>query len=187
MPIDLAARFDSATTIEESPGVLSRTDSAITIIQGPGLTYSYDLLENSITRWGSILISTTTLLYGVENETYTDTITASGGSESGYTWDAVSGTIPPGLAITASGTPSTTISGTPTTAGEYEFIIRVTDSSGNQDFQSYLIIITAADVCIPRHRVYPYNRRAVRTVNNVDAQRYKMMYPLVRKSGCDND
>lgn len=186
MPIDLAARLDSTTTIAESPGVLSRTDGAVVLIQSPGLTYRYDSSE-AVTRWGSIFISTTTLLYGAENEAYTDTITASGGSESGYTWNAVSGTIPPGLAITASGTPSTTISGTPTAAGEYEFIIRVTDSSGNQDFQSYLIIITAADICIPRHRVYPYNRRAVRTVNNVDAQRYKMMYPLVRKSGCDND
>lgn len=186
MPVDLIARFDSNSVIEESPSVLPRTDNTVVLIQSTGLTYRYDLTE-AVTRWGSIFISTTTLLYGVENEAYTDTITASGGSESGYTWDAVSGTIPPGLAITASGTPSTTISGTPTTAGEYEFIIRVTDSSGNQDFQSYLIIITAADICIPRHRVYPYNRRAVRTVNNVDAQRYKMMYPLVRKSGCDND
>ena len=52
---------------------------------------------------------------------------AYGGSETGYTYDVVSGALPPGLTLGASGF----ISGIPTSAGSFDNLrIRVTDSSG---------------------------------------------------------
>ena len=62
----------------------------------------------------------TTALLGVS---YVQTLSASGGTTP-YTWSVFSGSLPPGLALTGA-----TITGTPTTAGSFNFTIRVTDSS----------------------------------------------------------
>lgn len=74
------------------------------------------------------------------------TLSAAGGSDSGYAWSwiasAPSTTTPPGLTLGASGTPSTTISGTPTASGAYTFTVTVTDSAGNMDSKSYSISIS---------------------------------------------
>jgi uncharacterized delta-60 repeat protein len=55
---------------------------------------------------------------------YTGAIT-SNGSSGPFTYALANGTLPPGLAVASDGT----LSGTPTTAGTYEFVIRATDST----------------------------------------------------------
>jgi hypothetical protein len=62
----------------------------------------------------------TTALLGVS---YVQTLSATGGTTP-YTWSVFSGSLPPGLTLTGA-----TITGTPTTAGTFNFTIRVTDSS----------------------------------------------------------
>lgn len=49
------------------------------------------------------------------------------GGTAPFTFDLVSGSLPPGLSLTTDGI----LSGTPTTAGSYPVTIRITDSSGN--------------------------------------------------------
>jgi hypothetical protein len=59
---------------------------------------------------------------------YTTTVTATGGTTP-YTWSLATGSIlPAGLTLT-SGSPSATISGTPTATGTFQFTLKVTDSS----------------------------------------------------------
>ena len=53
------------------------------------------------------------------------TLTATGGSGTGYTFTATG--LPPGLVISSSGT----ISGTPTASGTYNYTVTITDSAGN--------------------------------------------------------
>ncbi|MCB9933784.1 MAG: IPT/TIG domain-containing protein [Planctomycetes bacterium] len=60
---------------------------------------------------------------------YNQSITASGGSLSGYSWSVVAGSLPPGLTIAAAGTPSTTLAGTPTQLGQFAFQVQVQDSA----------------------------------------------------------
>lgn len=74
---------------------------------------------------------------------YSVTLSASGGTELNYTWSISSGSLPPGLTLGASGTPSTSISGTPTTSGTYAFTVMVTDSAGNTDSKAYTITVKA--------------------------------------------
>jgi arabinan endo-1,5-alpha-L-arabinosidase len=56
---------------------------------------------------------------------YSATLTATGGSGSGYEWSAPTGGLPAGLSLASSGL----LSGTPTTPGTFTFTIEVTDSS----------------------------------------------------------
>jgi hypothetical protein len=75
---------------------------------------------------GPLTITTSTLANGTTGSSYSQTLQASGGT-SPYSWSIVSGlgNLPPGLGLNAS---SGVISGTPTTAGTYNFTVRVTDS-----------------------------------------------------------
>ncbi len=91
----------------------------------------------------TLTITTTSLPDGIVGTAYTTTsITATGGSGS-YTWSISSGSLPAGLSLGASGTPSTTISGTPTTANTYTFTVRVTDSLSNTDDQDFTVDIAS--------------------------------------------
>jgi hypothetical protein len=90
---------------------------------------------------------------GTECTPYSSTITASGGTEIGYTWSITAGSLPAGLSMAATGTPSTTISGTPTVpAGTYNFTVQVCDSAGcinrHRDSEDYSITINNATVLI---------------------------------------
>jgi len=81
------------------------------------------------TYWGNvpvtgITITTTTLPNGTVNTAYSQTLTSTGGTGT-VTWSLDSGSLPPGLSLNSSGT----ISGTPTTAGTYTFMVEAEDSS----------------------------------------------------------
>lgn len=61
------------------------------------------------------------------------------GGVPGYTWSLRSGALPPGLSLTAS---PGRITGTPTTAGTFTFLVRVTDSRGAFAERTFSITIT---------------------------------------------
>lgn len=70
---------------------------------------------------------------------YNVTLAAAGGSAP-YSWGVASGSLPPGLTLATSGS----ISGTPTTGGAYNFVVRATDANTAYGLQSYTITIGAA-------------------------------------------
>ena len=72
-----------------------------------------------------ITFSPQTLPGGVASVSYSQTLTASGGSGAPYTWSVATGTLPAGLALN---TTTGAISGTPTTAGMSTFSISVVDT-----------------------------------------------------------
>lgn len=61
---------------------------------------------------------------------YAQTFGASGGTAPYANWTVVSGALPPGLGLNAA---SGVLSGVPTAPGAFNFTVRVTDSSGNDD------------------------------------------------------
>ena len=75
------------------------------------------------------------------------TIEAANGSRAGYTWSVIEGRLPNGLTLAPSGTPRTTLGGTPTEAGDFEFVVQVEDSLGNQN--SFLYTLRVAEEIIP--------------------------------------
>ena len=80
----------------------------------------------SITIYATLTVTTSSLSNGTHNVAYNKSLAASGGNGS-YTWSLSSGSLPPGLSLSAAGV----ISGTPTTAGNYSFTVQVTDGVGN--------------------------------------------------------
>jgi hypothetical protein len=77
----------------------------------------------------AVSITTTSPLTGATLDTsYSTNVTATGGVTP-YTWTLATGSnLPTGLTLT-SGTPSATISGTPTATGTFQFTLNVTDST----------------------------------------------------------
>ena len=92
-----------------------------------------------------LAITTTSLPNGVNDLPYSQEVAASGGSGAGFTWTIDSGLLPPGLSLSPVGTPTATISGTPTTGGTFDFTIKVTDSDGSSDTQDLSIQVFEVD------------------------------------------
>ncbi len=78
---------------------------------------------------------------GTVGLSYSETISAQGGSGTGYVYALLSGGLPTGTSLnTATGV----ISGTTSAAATYSFTIGVTDSLGNTGSQSFSITVSAA-------------------------------------------
>jgi hypothetical protein len=78
----------------------------------------------SVNPRNGVVISTTAPPSGTVGTAYSTTLTAAGGTAP-YSWTVSSGTLPAGLTLSKGGT----ISGTPTSAGQSNFTVQVTDSS----------------------------------------------------------
>ena len=87
----------------------------------------------------AVQITTSSLPAYTAGASYTQTLTATGGTPP-FTWSLGSGSLPPGLALDSGGT----IRGTATTAGSYTFSVRVTDRAGASATRGYAITINGA-------------------------------------------
>lgn len=99
----------------------------------------------SLTMVAGLTINLAALPAGRLGQPYNATISAVGGSSAGYSWSLTSGALPAGLTLAASGTPSTTITGTPTSFGVFNFTVRVTDSGNSQTSGDFSIEVASAD------------------------------------------
>jgi cyclophilin family peptidyl-prolyl cis-trans isomerase len=119
-------------------GVISGTPTAngsgsvtVTATDAAGSTAT-----QTLTYVVSITLSPTTLPNWTQNSSYSQTLTASGGTGS-YTYSETSGTLPAGLTLSSAGL----LSGTPATAGTSTFTIQAKDGSGNTGTQQYTVTI----------------------------------------------
>ena len=97
-------------------------------------------LEITINPAGPLTITTTALLDGTVDVPYTAKIVATGGTPP-ISWSVTSGALPTGL----NWNPGTgTISGTPTSAGTFDFSVTATDATGLNQTQPLAITINAA-------------------------------------------
>ena len=86
----------------------------------------------------SLAVSTTELANGVDGETYSYFLGASGGT-SPYTWSITSGSLPSGLSLDSS---TGSITGTPNTVGQSSFTVGATDTSSPAESAGANVSIT---------------------------------------------
>ncbi|HET9530178.1 MAG TPA: putative Ig domain-containing protein, partial [Blastocatellia bacterium] len=117
----------------------------------PNTAYAYRVRafntagESSFTAEAAVITPTSSSLLSVAtaempeatvNVAYSRTLIANGGAPA-YNWVIESGSLPAGLALSASGT----ISGTPTGAGTNNFVVRVTDANNNTATKALTLIV----------------------------------------------
>ncbi|GEM_PF-1280016 len=124
-----------------SSGVLSGTPSAAgsfaftvtgTDFQQCTANHSYTLIIDCPV----ISITPSSLPAGTISAAYNQSLSASGGTAP-YTYAVSSGTLPPGITLSAGGT----LFGTPTTPGNYNFAVTTTDAQGCTGVRSYTLLI----------------------------------------------
>lgn len=133
------------------PGISLSPGGAISGIPSAVGTYSFQVAlynptagipvgakQFSITIPSGLTILTTSFPAGAVGITYTQNLSASGGVPP-YTWNITQGTLPPGLGIQN----NSSIGGTPTTIGTYNFTLSVFDSQENGAFIQTSITINA--------------------------------------------
>ncbi|MCS7026039.1 MAG: Ig domain-containing protein [Bryobacteraceae bacterium] len=100
----------------------------------------------TITVFSSALTITTAspLPQAVVNTAYNATLTASGGSGSGYNWSVTGGTLPAGLSLSAAGV----LSGVPTTGGAFSFTVTVQDSANNSSQRTFNLFVATSALTI---------------------------------------
>ncbi|HEY0308889.1 MAG TPA: putative Ig domain-containing protein [Acidobacteriaceae bacterium] len=96
--------------------VISAKDSATTPMT---VTQLLTIAVNAVT----LAVSTASVPNNVVGAAYSATLAQTGGIAP-YTWNSISGTLPPGITLSAGGV----LSGSATTAGAYTFTVQVTDT-----------------------------------------------------------
>ena len=89
----------------------------------------------SINISAKLTVLTDNIGFGIVGNAYSIKFSASGGGQ--QVWSVYSGSLPPGLSFGADGT----LSGTPTTAGAYSFIVKVADASRSDTHQVSLEVV----------------------------------------------
>jgi hypothetical protein len=90
-------------------------------------------------------ITTSSVPSAVESTPYSASLTASGGQPP-YQWSVLSGSLPPGLQLSAS---SGTLSGSATQVGTFPFIVRGTDAASHTAQQSLSVLVSSDQTCGP--------------------------------------
>ena len=85
----------------------------------------------------AVTLSPPTLPAAVAGTTYSQQLTASGGAGGPYTFAVTAGALPPGLTLSTGGA----VSGTPTAAGSFPFVVTATDPLGNAGQQVYALLV----------------------------------------------
>jgi large repetitive protein len=91
---------------------------------------------------GPLGITSTVLPDGAQSQHYSASVTAAGGTETGYTWSVTAGSLPSGISLT-DGTPSALLSGTPSQSGLFTFTLQVQDSNMGADSVQFDLYVAA--------------------------------------------
>lgn len=125
-------------TLSGTPNAAGSSTFTVTATDSAGNTglRVYTLVINP----GAVLaITPATLPTGRHHIAYSRTLSATGGTGTGYTYSVTVGALPAGLTLSSTGA----LSGTPSVYGTFNFTVRVQDSAGNFGTRAYILVIEA--------------------------------------------
>ncbi|MBI1789350.1 MAG: putative Ig domain-containing protein, partial [Acidobacteria bacterium] len=124
-------------------GTPTATGQATVIVQRVFNPNLQDTVPVSLQVVAALALSPTTLPNGSVGTSYSQPVTGSGGIPP-YTLRLSSGSLPTGVSLQTTQTPTTTaysLTGNPTAAGTFNFTLQLTDSAGNASSTAYTITI----------------------------------------------
>jgi hypothetical protein len=119
----------------------STFDVVVSNSAGSATSNTATLTVNAATQ--TLQIATTPLAGATLSGAYSAALSASGGVTP-YTWSLASGSLPPGLTLSSSGT----ISGTPTSTGAFPFTVQVTDGASHSASANLSITVSNGSTAI---------------------------------------
>ncbi len=148
-PLDDFSLVDSSAAANQGGALAAAASGQPVILEYAKHTKSVDRATvanpdlgafESTTTATQLSITTSTLQSGDVDESYSATLSATGGTQP-YTWSLFSGSLPQGLSL---GSSSGRISGTPGAAGTFSFTVRATDNAGTTANAALSIVIDEA-------------------------------------------
>jgi uncharacterized protein YhjY with autotransporter beta-barrel domain len=149
----LTVTFTSSTTAVctiTTSGVLSTVSPGTCTINADQAGNGAFLAAARVTRsfaivvpGGAVAIDTTSVPQGTAGSAYSQTIAASGGATP-YTFALTAGALPAGVSMTSAGV----LSGTPTVAGTFNFIVQVTDAATQTASQALSLVVAAPTISL---------------------------------------
>ncbi|HEY0660566.1 MAG TPA: putative Ig domain-containing protein [Lysobacter sp.] len=132
--------FDSGTATlsgtPTQPGSFPITVTATDSSTGPGAPYSVSANYTVQVSAPPIVISPATLPDGIVDVAYSQTLSASNGTDP-YTFTLTAGTLPAGLSLASDGG----LTGTPTAAGTFNFTVQAEDANARTGTRAYALTI----------------------------------------------
>jgi hypothetical protein len=128
----------SASGLYTAPTVNSQTNAVITATSIADTSKSAGAVV-TVDAAGSLQITTGTLPSGQQGNPYSDAFTATGGTAP-YSWSVSSGSVPPGITLSGSGS----FGGTPAAAGTFNFTVMVRDIKSNTATGNFSVSITSS-------------------------------------------
>jgi hypothetical protein len=133
-----AVTLSSSGVLSGTPSTAGRYNFSVTATDTVGNTGSQSYTV-TIAPVPVLTISPSTLPNGKVSTSYSQTITATGGTGTGYKFSIVSGSLPAGMNLSLTGI----LSGRPINSGSYSFTIGATDSANNTGNQAYTLNISS--------------------------------------------
>lgn len=148
-PVPAGTSFSGATlsgtptTVGTSTVTLQVFDSSTHSTGGPGNVW-WQLKDVTITVAAAptIVVSPATLLNPAVAASYSQSLTASGGTAP-YSFAVTAGALPAGLSLV-----DNTVSGTPTAGGTFNFTVTATDSQGFEGTRAYTLVVAPPTIAI---------------------------------------
>lgn len=127
LPLTLAAGQSATVSVNFKPIIVGSDTGSITVTSNATpSTITVSLSGSGVQgSTGGLSISTTSIHAGYQQQSYSATLSASGGVAP-YTWSVASGLLPSGLSLNSS---SGQITGTPSQSGEFPITIQALDST----------------------------------------------------------
>ena len=131
--------LSTAGTLAGTPTAAGTSNFEIQVTDGAGNVLGAVFTLTVLATAPPTITTSTTLPAGPAGQAYSQSLGASGGSPP-YTWSVTGGALPAGLALSAGGA----LTGTPATAGSYNFTVQVQDSVGATASATFSLTITQA-------------------------------------------
>lgn len=131
--------LNASGTLAGTPTAATNSAFTVQVKDASGATASQAFTLGIINNTPKLTITTTQLPAGTVGVSYSQSIAATGGTPP-YNWSVSSGSLPPGLSLTAS---NGAITGTPSSANTFSFTVQVADTSNATASQAFTITIAS--------------------------------------------